>query len=68
MPGRRRKGTAPPTGTECSRRTDKVKCHNPGAVYACSAWHCRAHEPKLDPTCTHSLGDERCAYCGGPMP
>jgi hypothetical protein len=48
-------------GTDaCSRRG----CSNRAKHYAMGAWVCDLHDPKGDPACTHSLGLDRCAWCG----
>lgn len=65
MAARRKKAPVQP-GKQCSRTLENGKrCPEQGSTYVTSGWFCDAHIPAGDPSCTHSLGSERCAYCGG---
>lgn len=61
----RRTKAAPVAGKRCARMLGpKKQCPEGGEIYAMASWFCPAHEPKGDEACGHSLGNERCAYCG----
>jgi hypothetical protein len=59
----RRRAAVPAVLRPCVHK----ECRNEASEYALSAWYCPKHDPKGDPACTHSLGGDRCSYCGSPI-
>lgn len=49
----------------CEHNIDGKTCGGPISVFVMGQNRCAVHDPKGDPSCSHSLAPSgRCAFCG----